>query len=60
MFNRRVAKQSTALGEEWKYWAFSLELCQPDLGTKQYGGRADDRYYTVNGVHFIGHVYVKC
>ena len=56
----RVAKQSKALGEKWKYWAFSFELRQPDFGAKQYGGRADDCYYTVNGVHFIGHVYVKC
>ena len=60
LFNRRVAKQSKALGQEWNDWAFSFELRQPDLGTKQYGGRANDCYYTVNGVHFIGHVYVKC
>jgi hypothetical protein len=31
----RVAKQSKALGEKWKYWAFSLELRQPDFGAKQ-------------------------
>jgi hypothetical protein len=53
LFNRRVAKQSKALGQKWNYWAFSLELRQPDLGTKQYGGRANDCYYTVNGVHFL-------
>ena len=35
LFNRRVANQSKALGEEWNYWAFSLEFRQPDLGAKQ-------------------------
>jgi hypothetical protein len=34
-FNRRVANQSKAFGDEWNHGAISLEFSQPDLGAKQ-------------------------
>ncbi len=34
-FNRCVANQSKALGDEWNYGAIPLEFSQPDFGAKQ-------------------------